>query len=527
MVKKTIPPGLVPFTKNDPITGKKDPRINRKGRPKSFKMLRELAKQIAHEKAIDKNDVELVVNGHLVTAVERIVRNWASSTDKQKQQAFIELAYGKTPLAKDPAKSTGEYDWLDELIMRLPADSISPSFAKVYRDIVDHGHTEYLFYGGRGSTKSSFVSLVIVSTLMNAPDQHAVVIRKVGATLRNSAYAQVEWAIHELGVEKLFKCIKNPLEITYKPTKQKIYFRGADDPGKLKSIKTSFGYISMLWFEELDQFAGPREIRVIEQSVIRGGDTAYIFKSFNPPQTANNWANKYTKIPKDSQYQHFSNYLQVPVEWLGQVFLDEAAHLKSVNPAAYDHEYGGIANATGGLVFNNVKIRKITDEEIETFDTNLFGLDWGYYPDPAHYVRMYFNPAKLTLYIFDEYRAWKMGNEALYDKLVEKGLTPANVIIADSAEPKSIADFRAYGASCRGAEKGPGSVNYSMKWLQTITMVIDNERAPYTADEVLAYELERTKDGDIISGYPDKDNHAIAAIRYGTNLIWRRRGKGK
>ena len=91
------------------------------------------------------------------------------------------------------------------------------------------------------------------------------------------------------------------MEIEYIPTGQKIYFRGADDPGKIKSIKPQFGYIGIVWFEELDQYHGPEAIRNIEQSVIRGGDIAYIFKSFNPPQTANNWANKYVKIPKSSQ----------------------------------------------------------------------------------------------------------------------------------------------------------------------------------------------------------------------------------
>ena len=183
-------------------------------------------------------------------------------------------------------------------------------------------------------------------------------------------YSQIVWAIAELGLEDQFKCTTSPLEITYKPTGQKIYFRGADEPGKIKSIKPAFGYIGIAWFEELDQFKGPEAVRNIEQSAIRGGDLAYIFKSFNPPRTAMSWANKYVQVPKANQYQHHSTYLDLGsrVRWLGKPWIDEAEHLKAVNPTAYEHEYLGVANGTGGQVFENLQLRKITDAEIAQFD---------------------------------------------------------------------------------------------------------------------------------------------------------------
>jgi PBSX family phage terminase large subunit len=414
----------------------------------------------------------------------------------------------------------------DRTELSLPADCMAAPFLDAYRDIKAHNHTEYLFFGGRGSTKSSFISLVIIYLLVNNPEMHALATRQVANTLRDSVYSQLVWAINELGVSAHFKCTTSPLEITYIPTGQKIYFRGADNPEKIKSIKPSFGYIGLLWFEELDQFRGEEAIRKIEQSVIRGGDLAYIFKSFNPPKSQNNWANKYVKVPKTTRYQHSSNYLQVPSEWLGKPWLDEAEFLKSVNPAAYDHEYMGIANSAGGLIFENVTIRKITDEEIEQFDRILHGLDWGYYPDPAHYVKMHYDAARMTLYIFGEVRKWKAKNRVFYDALVEYGLTPEDLLICDSAEPKSIADFREYGASARGAEKGPESVKYSIKWLQSlVSIVIDPERCPFTKEEFLGYEHDMDKDGNFISSYPDRDNHAIDAVRYGTNFIWKRRGQ--
>jgi PBSX family phage terminase large subunit len=420
---------------------------------------------------------------------------------------------------------------------RLPADMIAPDFLEPYRDILAHNHTEYLLKGGRGSTKSSFASEVIIELIKNNPQLHALATRQVGNTLRDSVYSQLKWAIETLGLSDEFKCTTSPLEIEYLPTGQKIYFRGADDPNKIKSIKPTFGYIGILWFEELDQFHGQEAIRKIEQSVIRGGDEAYIIKSYNPPQTANNWVNKYVQIPKATQYQHHSSYLTVPVEWLGKTFIDEAEHLKNVNPRAYDHEYLGIVNGTGGQIFGNVTIRRITDEEINGtpdgygntaggFDHVLHGLDWGFYPDPNHYSRVHYDAARMTLYIFGEVRKWKTSNRDMYDAITQYGYVNDDLLIADSAEPKSVADMREYGATCRGAEKGQNSVKYSMKWLQSLKeIIIDNERAPYSATEFLDYQFEMTKDGELISAYPDKDNHAIDSVRYGTNLIWKQRGQ--
>ena len=415
----------------------------------------------------------------------------------------------------------------DDKPFDIPADIIAPDFLDVYRDIKAGAHTEYLLKGGRGSTKSSFASLAIIYLIKNNPLLHVVATRQVANTMRDSVYSQFLWAIDELGLSDEFKSITSPLEIEYLPTGQKIYFRGADDPGKMKSIKPAFGYIGILWFEELDQFHGQEAIRKIEQSVIRGGDNPFIFKSYNPPRTSSNWVNKYVQFPKDTQYQHTSSYLTVPVEWLGKTFLEEAEHLKNVNPAAYDHEYMGVVNGTGTQVFENVKIRKITDEEIAQFDNVKHGLDFGFYPDPADYGCMHYDAARLTLYLFGEVRAFKTSNRDMYDAIIKSKLyRNEDLLIADSAEPKSVADYREYGANCRGAEKGKDSVKYSIKWLQSLKeIVIDNVRCPYSAEEFLDYQYELTKDGEIISAYPDKNNHAIDSTRYATNLIWRQRGQ--
>ena len=373
--------------------------------------------------------------------------------------------------------------------------------------------------------KSSFVSLEIIELLVNNPEWHVLVTRQVANTLRDSVYAQLVWAINYLGLAEKFKCTTSPLEIVYKPTGQTIYFRGGDDPLKIKSIKPKFGYINILWFEELDQFHGENAVRSIQQSAIRGGDLAYIFKSFNPPPQVSSWVNKWLKVPDPNRYVHESDYRTVPVEWLGQAFIDMAEHLKEVNPKAYQHEYLGLPTELGGLVFPNVTIRKITDEEIAQFDHVLHGLDWGYFPDPNSYGKMHYDAARMKLYIYGEYRSQKESNKQIYDGILKAGYDPHQLLIYDSAEPKSGADLRSYGAYAKGAEKGPESVRYSIKWLQNLVeIVIDDTRAPYHADEFLNYELEQDKDGNYISEFPDKNNHGIDDTRYATNLYWRRAG---
>lgn len=409
----------------------------------------------------------------------------------------------------------------------IPANMIAPSFSSVLFDIENEEHSEYVFPGGRGSTKSSLVSLMVIDLIEKHEDMHACILRQVGETLRTSVYQQILWAIEALNLSAEYKATVSPLEITKISTGQKIYFRGADDPNKIKSIKTPFGYIGVLWFEELDQFTGPEAVRKIEQSVIRGGDKAYKFKSFNPPKSAQNWANKYIKIPREDRLVIESNYLSVPKQWLGKPFLDDAEFLKETNPTAYENEYMGVANGTGGNVFDNVVIREITDDEIAQFDRLYKGVDWGWYPDPYAYNNMTYIASRHELIIFDEYHCNKKSNEQTAKILVnEHGVTANDLITCDSAENKSIGDYRAYGLLARAAEKGPGSVEYSMKWLQSLSaIIIDNRRCPETAQEFLDYEYERDKEGNVISGYPDKNNHHIDACRYGTNRIWKRRGE--
>ena len=224
---------------------------------------------------------------------------------------------------------------------------VSPAFSEPHRSVKAGEISELVLKGGRGSAKSSYLSVELVLQLLRHPDCHAVALRKVGNTLRTSVYAQICWAIAELGLSDRFKCTVSPMECTYRPTGQKILFFGLDDPGKLKSIKVPFGYIGLAWFEELDQFDGPEQVRNVEQSLFRGGPYSFCFKSFNPPAMARNWANKYVLEAKAGRLVHHSTYLTTPEEWLGPRFLADAEHLKQTNETAYRHEYLGEVVGSG------------------------------------------------------------------------------------------------------------------------------------------------------------------------------------
>lgn len=398
-------------------------------------------------------------------------------------------------------------------------DIIAPSFYELHHDIYDRKHTYYKLAGGRGSTKSSFISVQIILGMMsdgaNGIYSNAIAYRRYASNLHDSVYEQLVWAIDKLGVSGHWKLTKSPLRLVYQPTGQVILFRGADKVVKSKSIKVSKGYIKYLWFEELDEFEGGEKIRSIQQSVIRGGEKFTVFYSYNPPKSQRSWVNDPVQWDRPDTLSHHSDYTTVPRHWLGEQFIIDAEHLRDTKPSAYEHEYLGKITGTGAEVFTNLTARTITTDEIKTFDRIKRGLDWGYAADPFHYTVCHYDKTRKRLYIFFEIQQTKLSNHASA-KLVKAENVLNQEITCDSAEPKSIADYREYGLRVRGAKKGPDSVDYGIKWLseELEEIIIDSERCPNTWREFYGYELERDANGNFKAGYPDKDNHSIDAVRY-------------
>lgn len=421
----------------------------------------------------------------------------------------------------------------------MTTNNIFPSaFDESFVDILEHKYTEYVYKGGRGSCKSSFISVAFVRLWLCNPNFNGVVFRKYANTLSGSVYQQIAWAINKLGVSDRVIFRKSPLQIINKETKQVILFSGCDDPEKTKSLKCEKGYFSLIWYEELTEFS-QKELIDTKLSVMRGGSVYWVFESFNPPSSARNWVNTETRHSKKDCSIHSSSYLTTPPEWLGEPFFNEAEELKKNNLRAYENIFLGKPTGTGVNIFENVELRPITNEEIKSFDYFYYGMDFGYYPDPLLYNGFSYNAKTKTIYIFDELKLLKHGNWEASDKLKEhlkqfyKTLGYENYnymgdrITGDSAEPKTIADFRQWGWNMRGAVKGKGSLEAGIKWLQTrAKIIIDPARCPEAADEfsLFEYDIDR-KTGEIMSGVPDgQPDHSIAALRYGSEQIWHGRG---
>lgn len=481
--------------------------------------------KVQKEKKLFKKAVEEKLGQSLDSMVEAMIKQ----ANEGNVKAFEVL---RDTAGQNPDKIKDEVEE-EKRVIYIPAKDIGKAFVDLYRDIEERKHYEYWLEGGRGSVKSSFWSELVAEILENNENMCALLIRKVGNTLKDSVFSQMQWGIDKLAetypeVGKHWKATKSPLEIKNENTGQIIYFRGADDPVKIKSIKPPKGkYIGIVVYEEFDQMNGMNEVGTIDRSVIRGGEDFIMLRVYNTPTSSQHFVNKEKRIPKADRLVHRSTYLDVPREWLGSKFFDEAEYMKSVNERQWRNVYLGEETGTGGNVFENVELREITDSEIETFDYIYMGLDFGWFPDPLAWTKMCYNPAQKTLYIFDEFVVNKMSNADVWEYLTkEKGVTNNDMIIADSAENKSIGDFKSYGALMYGAEKGAGSVDYSMKWLASLAkIVIDPERCPTSAEEFSTYEYMQDKDGNYISGYVDADNHCIDSVRYGLNKIWKKKGQ--
>lgn len=388
---------------------------------------------------------------------------------------------------------------------------IAPAFFGVHDDIRRGGHAEYWLRGGRGSAKSSFISLEIVLMLLRDRQANAIVYRKVAATLRESVYEQMIWAIDRLGLSGYFRYRLAPLEIDYLPTGQRILFRGADDPGKSKSIKLSKGYFGCLWFEELAEFGGIADVRTIKQSILRGTARTVVLYSYNPPQSRSNWVNEEALAARPDRLVHTSCYLDLPPQWLGEAFLNEAEQLRQTNERAYRHAYLGEATGSGGQVFDNLALRPLTDEEREMRAYN--GLDFGFAVDPDAFIRIGCDPRRRKVCVLEEF--W--GVRTPVDRLAEavSARAQGEIVRCDSADPRMIQMLRERGVSATPAKKGPNSILGGIRWLQEqAEIVIDPQRCPNAAREFGGYEYLASPEGGFLADVPDRDNHLIDAARY-------------
>lgn len=416
---------------------------------------------------------------------------------------------------------------------------IAPVYVPLHEDIQKQRHQYYNLPGGRGSGKSSFCALEIVSGIMQdkTGQSNAIVFRRTGNTMRESVYSQIAWAIDKLNVHEYWRGNVSPMCWTYRVTGAQILFRGLDDSSKLKSIKPRRGRYRYIWLEEFSELPGENFSRSVMQSVQRGEGAFTVFRSFNPPISTSNWANVFISRPDPQAVTLHTSYLDVPAAWLGEEFIAEAQRLQEINEQAYRHEYLGEATGSGGEVFNNITVRTISDDEEHALQYIYAGIDFGFSQDPAVFMRVAYDSKHDTVYLLDEIYKKHMSNKELADQIRAKGYDRTGqytysyladtestrgerqTIVCDAAEPKSIYDLQGEGLKAIACLKFPGSVLYGIKWLQNRHIIIDPARTPNAHREFRTYEYTTTKDGDFLSDVPDANNHTIDAVRYALDRL--------
>lgn len=413
-----------------------------------------------------------------------------------------------------------------DLDYTIPITDITVDFLETYRTVhkIFDGKSdiqEIILKGGRGSIKSNFWSALAEETIRNDPQAHCVVTRRYKTDLRNSVYSQFMKTITRHNKLDDWEFTTSPLMAKYKKTGQCVLFVGADKPLSLKSYNLSFGYIKLLINEECDEMAGIEQLDNIYDTFIRADAPAINIKVFNPPKSANNFMNEYTasKAGDRLSYVSHSYYYNVPKEWLGERFFQRAEWFKEHKPKYYANNYLGEVTGTGGAIFENLELRKITDDEIKRMSYFYYGLDFGY-EHPQTFIKCFYDFETDILYPIEEVYSRRCKNSTFANKIKKY----KNVeIIADSARPDNISEMNDWGFDVVGAVKRWGmnkGRDYCWEWLrQCNKIVVDRERTPHLADEMTKLEFELLKDGTFSSEYPKLGEDCVMALIYSLNRV--------
>ena len=378
--------------------------------------------------------------------------------------------------------------------------------------------------GSRASKKSATTALWYIYNIMKYKDANLLVIRKTFRTLKDSCYTQLKWAIHRLGVDAYFNCKESPLEITYKPTGQKIYFRGLDDPLKVTSITVDKGVLCWVWIEESYELTSESSFDTLDES-IRGEVPKELFKqctlTFNP-WNEKHWLKKKFFDVKDN------DVLAKTTNYMCNEFLDESdrkmfERMKITNPRRYRVAGLGEWGIVDGLVYENFEEKAFDIRKVLQMNgiESAFGLDFGYTNDPSAFVCLLVDTIRKEIYVFDEMYKKAMTNEMIYKEIVRMGYAKEK-IIADSAEPKSIAQLRGLGLlHIHGAKKGKDSILNGIQLIQDYKIII-HPRCVNFITEITNYTWDKDKFDNQINKPIDDFNHLLDAMRYAMERFGRK-----
>lgn len=387
--------------------------------------------------------------------------------------------------------------------------------------------------GSRASKKSKTAALWYITNMMKYPDANTLVIRKTFRTLKDSCFTELKWAIHRLGVDAFWDIKESPLEMTYKPTGQKIYFRGLDDPLKVTSITVDHGVLSWMWIEEAYEISSEDDFNMLDES-IRGAipEGSDLFKqvtlTFNP-WNEHHWLKKrFFDSPDEETIALTTNYLCN--EWLDDADKKVFETMRKQNPRRYKVAGLGDWGIVDGLVFENWKeeqfdliskkdylkldnaARKVGNYVFREDVQSAFGLDFGYTNDPSALFSGFIDVEHRKIYVWDELYENGLSNRKIFERIQSMGYGKEK-IIADCAEPKSIDQLKGYGLRVKGAEKGKDSVNNGIQFIQDFEIII-HPRCVNFLTEISNYTWDKDKLGNKLNRPIDDFNHLMDAMRY-------------
>jgi phage terminase large subunit len=398
------------------------------------------------------------------------------------------------------------------------------------RDVIGKGYKEFWHFkgryrvvkGSRASKKSKTTALWFIWNMMKYKDANTLVIRKTFRTLKDSCFKELKWAVKRLKVEHLWDFTLSPLEATYKPTGQKIYFRGLDDPLKVTSIAVEVGCLCWMWIEEAYEIMKEDDFNILDES-IRGKTPPGLFKqitiTFNPWNERHWLKKRFFDNPDEEILAITTNYKCN--EWLDEADLKVFEAMMKNNPRRYAVAGLGGWGIVDGLVYENWREEAFSLDDIRNCES-AFGLDFGYTNDPSAFFCGFIDVQNKKLYVWDEIYQKGMSNKRIYDAITEAGYNKER-ITGDSAEPKSIDELKGYGLRIKGAEKGKDSIKNGIQWIQDLEIIIHPRCVNYIT-EISNYTWDKDKFGTKLNAPIDDFNHLMDAMRYALEKFIKNKG---
>ncbi|WP_305150955.1 PBSX family phage terminase large subunit [uncultured Dubosiella sp.] len=366
--------------------------------------------------------------------------------------------------------------------------------------------------GSRASKKSKTAALWFIYNLMKYPKANLLVIRKTYRTLKDSCFTDLQWACERLKVSRLWDFKLSPLEATYKPTGQKILFRGLDDPLKVTSITVPSGALCWGWIEEAYELNSEADFDMLNES-IRGEIPEGLWKQWTltlNPWNEHHWIKKrFFDRPDENTLAITTNYQCN--EWLDEADLKLFEEMKKNNPRRY--QVAGLGNwgIVDGLVFENWREDPFTLDDVRNCES-INGLDFGYANDPAALFVGFIDQQGKKIYVWDELYKKGLTNRRLFEEITKMGYAKKK-IVADSAEPKSIDELRGYGLRMASSVKGKDSVNHGIQFIQDYEIIV-HPRCVHFVTEISNYTWDKDRFGNSINRPIDDFNHLMDAMRY-------------